>query len=60
MQVNYTNEAYLKQRMKLNPDVFKEMIKEYLQDFCENSKYIKKKNEYILCAIDGNTKSRTK
>ncbi len=53
MQVNYTDEAYLKQRRNLNPDVFKEMKKVYLQDFYENPKYIKKKNGYTLCAIDG-------
>ena len=53
MKVNYTDEAYLKQRRNLNPDVFKEMKKVYLQDFYENPKYIKKKNGYILCAIDG-------
>ena len=53
MQVNYTDEAYLKQRRNLNPDVFKEMKKVYLQDFYEDPKYIKKKNGYILCAIDG-------
>ena len=53
MQVNYTDEAYLKQRRNLNPDVFKEMKKVYLQDFYKNPKYIKKRNGYILCAIDG-------
>ena len=53
MQVNYTDEAYLKQRRNLNPNVFKEMKKIYLQDFYERPKYIKKKNGYILCAIDG-------
>lgn len=52
-QVNYTDEAYLKQRRNLNPDVFKEMNRLYLKDFYEKPKYIKKKKGYILCAIDG-------
>lgn len=52
-QVNYSDEAYLKQRRNLNPDVFKEMNTLYLKDFYEKPKYIKKKKGYILCAIDG-------
>lgn len=52
-QVQYTDEAYLKQRRILNPDVFKEMKNLYLKDFYSKPKYIKKKNGYILCAIDG-------
>ncbi len=52
-QVNYTDEAYLKQRRNLNPDVFKEMNRLYLKDFYKKPKYIKKKKGYILCAIDG-------
>lgn len=52
-RVNYTDEAYLKQRRNLNPDVFKEMNILYLKDFYEKPKYIKKKKGYILCAIDG-------
>lgn len=52
-QVNYTDEAYLKQRRNLNPDVFKEMNRLYLKDFYEKPKYIRKKKGYILCAIDG-------
>mgnify|MGYP001053180447 FL=1 len=45
-QVNYTDEAYLKQRRNLNPDVFKEMNRLYLKDFYEKPKYIKKKKGY--------------
>lgn len=52
-QVQYSDEAYLKQRRILNPDVFKEMKNIYLKDFYSKPKYIKKKNGYILCAIDG-------
>lgn len=51
--VKYSDEAYLKQRRILNPDVFKEMKKIYLKDFYSKPKYIKKKKGYILCAIDG-------
>lgn len=51
--VQYSDEAYLKQRRILNPDVFKEMKNLYLKDFYSKPKYIKKKNGYILCAIDG-------
>ena len=51
--VKYSDEAYLKQRRILNPDVFKEMKNLYLKDFYSKPKYIKKKNGYILCAIDG-------
>lgn len=50
--VNYSDETYLKQRRILNPDVFKEMKNLYLKDFYSNPKYIKKKNVYILCAIN--------
>lgn len=52
-QVQYTDEAYLKQRRILNPDIFKEMKNLYLKDFYSKPKFIKKKNGYILCAIDG-------
>lgn len=51
--VKYSDEAYLKHRRILNPDVFKEMKNIYLKDFYSRPKYIKKKNGYILCAIDG-------
>ena len=51
--VKYSNEVYLKQRKILNLDVFKEMKNLYLKDFYSKPKYIKKKNGYILCAIDG-------
>ena len=51
--VNYSDEAYLKQRRILNPDIFKEMKNLYLKDFYSKPRYIKKKNGYILCAIDG-------
>lgn len=50
--VNYSDETYLKQRRILNPDVFKEMKNLYLKDFYSNPKYTKKKNVYILCAIN--------
>ena len=32
-KVNYTDEAYLKQRRQLNPEVFKEFNRGYLKDF---------------------------
>ena len=51
--MNYSDEAYLKQRRILNPDIFKEMKNLYLKDFYSKRKYIKKKNGYILSAIDG-------
>jgi len=38
--VQYTDEAYLKQRRILNPDVFKEMKNLYLKDFYSKPKYI--------------------
>ena len=31
--MNYTEEAYLKQRRKLNPEAFKEFNRGYLKDF---------------------------
>lgn len=51
--IEYTDEAYLKQRRHLNPEVFKEMNKIYLQDFYEDKEYIKRKNGYILLGVDG-------
>lgn len=52
-EVQYSDEAYLKQRRILNPEVFKEMNTIYLSDFYTRSKEIKKEKGYILCAIDG-------
>lgn len=52
-EVNYTDEAYLKQRRHLNPEVFKEMNKIYLKDFYGEEKYIQKNKGYIFLAIDG-------
>lgn len=48
-----TDEAYLKQRRHLNPEVFKQINEIYLKDFYEDKKYIKRKNGYIIFAIDG-------
>ena len=53
-KVNYSEEAYLKQRRHLNPKVFKEALKIYVSDFYqENKQYIKKYKGYLLMAIDG-------
>ncbi len=52
-KVNYTDEAYLKQRRHLNPEVFKEMNKAYLKDFYGDKKHIIKNKGYIVLAIDG-------
>lgn len=52
-KVNYTDEAYLKQRRHLNPEVFKIMNKGYLKDFYNDKKYIIKNKGYIILAIDG-------
>lgn len=50
--VEYTNEAYLKQRRNLNPEVFKEGNKIYLKNFYNTDDVIYNKN-YLLMAIDG-------
>lgn len=52
--VSYTDEAYLKQRRILNPEVFKEANKIYLESFYndEDNNIIKNK-DYIVCAVDG-------
>lgn len=52
--VEYSDEAYLKQRRHLNPEVFKEANKVYLGDFYENDEVFLEKG-YLLCAIDGST-----
>lgn len=52
--MEYSDEAYLKQRRHLNPEVFKEANKIYLTDFYDNDKVILEKG-YLLCAIDGST-----
>lgn len=49
----YSDEAYLKQRRHLNPEVFKEMNKIYLDDFYGEKEFVQRKNGYIVFAIDG-------
>ena len=39
----YSDEAYLKQRRHLNPDVFKQMNKIYLDDFYEEKNLYREK-----------------
>ena len=51
-KVEYTDEAYLKQRRLLNPNVFKEANRVYLQDFYEGTEVTTAKG-YIQVAIDG-------
>ena len=51
--VEYTDEAYLKQRRQLNPEVFKELNRGYLKDFYNEKKYVKKYKGYVVWAIDG-------
>jgi len=51
--VNYTEEAYLKQRRQLNPEVFKHLNYNYLRDFYHEKKYVKKYKGYVVWAIDG-------
>ena len=53
--VKYTDEAYLKQRRQLNPEIFKKMNYEYLRDFYHEKKEIKKYKGYVVWAIDGST-----
>lgn len=53
-EVNITKEAYLKQRRKLNPEVFKVLNSYYLSNFyncCKNE--VKKFKGYLIFAIDG-------
>lgn len=53
-KVNYTNEAYLKQRRNLNPNVFKEANKLYLSNFYHEDKdNVIKNKDYLIMAIDG-------
>lgn len=52
-KVMYTDEAYLKQRRHLNPEVFKIMNKVYLEDFYKDKKYVERKKGYLILAIDG-------
>ena len=40
--MKYSDEAYLKQRRQLNPDVFKILNNEYLKDFYHEKKSVKK------------------
>ena len=51
-KVEYTDEAYLKQRRNLNPKVFKEANKVYLKNFYDG-KYVEKDNGYVVMAVDG-------
>lgn len=52
-KVNYTDEAYLKQRRHLNPRVFKEANKVFVNSFYNESKDAKKYKNYIILGIDG-------
>lgn len=52
-KVNYSDEAYLKQRRQLNPEVFKKLNYDYLKDFYHERKYVKKYRGYVVWAIDG-------
>lgn len=52
-KVMCSDEAYLKQRRHLNPEVFKQINEIYLKDFYEEKKYVQRKNGYIVFAIDG-------
>ncbi|EOR27510.1 transposase ISLbp1 [Clostridium sartagoforme AAU1] len=47
-----TKQAFCKQRLKLNPQVFIELNKEYIKSIYDNSNYKTYKN-YILTAVDG-------
>ena len=40
--VDYTDEAYLKKRRQLNPEVFREFNRGYLKDFYHEKKYVKR------------------
>ena len=51
--VGYSDEAYLKQRRQLNPEVFKYLNKGYLRDFYHEKRYVKKYKGYVVWAIDG-------
>ena len=51
--VNYTDEAYLKQRRQLNPEVFKFLNDGYLKDFYHERKYVKRYKGYVVWAVDG-------
>lgn len=51
-KVEYTDEAYLKQRRLLNPRVFKEANRVYLQSFYEGTEATTVKG-YVQVAIDG-------
>lgn len=52
-KVNYTDEAYLKQRRHLNPRVFKEANKVFINSFYNKSKDAKTYKNYIILGIDG-------
>ncbi len=52
-KVNYTDEAYLKQRRHLNPQVFKEANKVFISSLYNESNDAKKYKDYLVFAIDG-------
>lgn len=52
-KVNYTDEAYLKQRRHLNPIVFKEANKVFINSFYNESNDAKRHKNYIVLGIDG-------
>lgn len=52
-KVNYTDEAYLKQRRHLNPRVFKEANRVFINSFYNESKDAKTYKGYYTFAIDG-------
>lgn len=52
-KVNYTDEAYLKQRRHLNPRVFKEANKVFINSFYNESNDARTYKDYYVFAIDG-------
>ena len=52
-KVNYTDEAYLKQRRHLNPIVFKEANRVFTNALYNESNDAKKYKNYIILGIDG-------
>lgn len=52
-KVNYSNEAYLKQRRHLNPQVFKKANMVFTNSYYNKSNDAKKYKNYIIMGIDG-------
>lgn len=55
MQKPISKPGYLKQRLKLNPEVFRDLLRHHAKNFFKDTQVVKKWKEYLVLAIDGSS-----